>query len=166
MTAEWVAAIATSVAAGIALVATIAAIRYYRQYHKEVLQKNTMDLFDRFESDPVINESLSYMSKVKEKNQGDYAPVENAETRSHVIKILNFLEGIAHRMDMGIVDKEAVESQFRDYIVVYVSVFIKNKEYRQRKCSAKLLEPEAPNEVKYLMALYEKWAEPTSPDEE
>lgn len=164
---SWIGKNAESLTAVIAFVAACTAIRYYRQYHREVLQKNTMDLFDRFESDPVINASLSYLSRVKEKNKGDYAPTKdplNERTKFHVTKVLNFFEGIAHRMEKGIVDRKAVESQFKNYIVVYVDVFIKNKNKKHRKCSEKLLEPEDINEVKCLMALHKKWTEPTPSD--
>lgn len=153
-------ATASLVTATVALAATFAAVRYYRQYHEEVLQKNTMDLLGKLESDPVINESLAYLHEARERNNGDYAPVENTETKFHVRKVLNYFEDIAYRMERGIVDRKAVENQFRELIVLYVDVFVKNKENNGRKCSANILEPTDLKGWECLIKLHDQWAEP------
>lgn len=149
----------TAIVAIASVVATWYAIVSYRDYHKEILQKNTMDLLAKLESDPVINESLMYLHREGKENGGDYGLAKDKiKLEFHASKLVNYLEDISYRVEHKTADKKAVENQFKEIIKLYVRVFILGEEYLKRKCSRKLELAKYPKiTLPCLMKLYSEW---------
>ncbi|MCY3973306.1 MAG: hypothetical protein OXF52_03795 [Candidatus Dadabacteria bacterium] len=160
---EWIDWNAEPLTAVIALVATFAAIRYYKQYHEEILQKNTMDLLSKIESDPILHKVQCFLSRY----DGDFSNITDTEERNklkfYVKVMLNYFEDVSYKYNRNLIVREAVDNQCRSFMLNFARVFLKGEKAEGRTPpQPSLFEKDPENEFQgftELEKLYNLWIE-------
>lgn len=166
---EWIDWNAEPLTAVIAFVATSAAIISYWLYHKESLQKNTMDLLSKFETDPVLHEVQKDLFQISTEYNRDYSKIEDKITIEKLkfltVTMLNYFEDISYRYDKKIIDRKAVEKQLKEVMIEFVRVFLKGEKAGGRTPPPYVKDTEEKwgeaisENLQHLVKVYEQWEE-------